>query len=67
MANDPQAPSGEQLHRLATPKCPHCQITHGQPIEVEEGHGYRRVTYRCVKCEHIWAQTTALASETVPN
>jgi hypothetical protein len=64
MANDPQDLSREQVHRLATAKCPHCQMTDGQPIEIEEGRGYRRVTYRCGKCQHIWAHTSALAYET---
>jgi uncharacterized Zn finger protein len=64
MANDQQGLSREHVQRLATPNCPHCQMTNGQPIEVEEGRGYRRVTYRCGKCQHVWAQTSALAQET---
>jgi hypothetical protein len=39
-------------------------MTDGQPIEIEEGRGYRRVTYRCGKCQHTWAHTSALAYET---
>jgi hypothetical protein len=62
MANDLQAPL--KTDPAATAKCPTCQAD-GSPFEVEEGRGYRRVTYRCAMCHHTWAQTTAVARESL--
>ena len=66
MLNDSHGMSPEPVDPTS-PECPYCQMTNGHPIEVEEGHGYRRVTYRCANCQHTWAQTTDLAPETLPN
>ena len=62
MADDPQATRLEHPDQHDS-KCPACDGT-GKPFEVEEGRSYRRVTYRCAKCHHTWAQTTALVTET---
>jgi transposase-like protein len=63
MANDPQGFPRRQTE-WPSPECPHCE-THGQPFEVEEGRGYRRIAYRCGECHYTWVQTIALAPETV--
>jgi hypothetical protein len=63
MANNSHAPLKTEP-ASATAKCPNCQAD-GNPFEVEEGRGYRRVTYRCAVCHHTWAETTAVARESL--
>ena len=59
MVDGPESPRREQD---VSCNCPNCQAD-GQPFEVQEGQGYRRLTYRFVKCQHTWSQTTPLTTE----
>jgi len=62
MASESQPTAPTQNTQLTD--CPDCRAD-GRAFEVEEGLGYRRITYRCVKCQATWTVTTTLESETV--
>jgi len=60
MASESQPTAPTQNTQLTD--CPDCRAD-GRPFQVEEGRGYRRITYRCVRCHCTWTKTIPVENE----
>ena len=63
--DDLQDSSIEHVDRQ-TPACPNCLTLNGQPFQIEDGPGYRRLSYYCENCQYMWGQPIYLSPKAPP-